>query len=91
MCMNCRSIGNQDLHLWARDGQQVEREPYNVLFGQRKEPGGQKLGRAPENARQAAEIYKSLLAAEPGADDHRKAVLRSRRSGRPGSRCCTSI
>jgi len=57
-------------------GQQVEREPYNLLFGQRKGPDGQKLGRAPANAGKAAEIYKSLVAAEPGADDHRRAVLR---------------
>jgi hypothetical protein len=57
-------------------GQPVEREPYNLLFGQRKGPDGQKLGRAPANAGKAAETYKSLLAAEPGADDHRRAELR---------------
>jgi conjugative relaxase-like TrwC/TraI family protein len=57
-------------------GQEVEREPYNLLFGQRKGPDGQKLGRAPANAGKAIEIYKGLLAAEPGADDHRRAELR---------------
>ena len=57
-------------------GQQVERESYNLLFGERKGPDGRKLGRAPANAGRAAEIYKGLLAAEPGADDHRKAELR---------------
>jgi TrwC relaxase len=57
-------------------GQQVEQEPYNLLFGERKGPDGAKLGRAPANAGKAVEIYKSLLAAEPGADDHRRAVLR---------------
>ena len=57
-------------------GQQVEREPYNLLFGERKGPDGQKLGRAPANAGKAVEIYKGLVAAEPGADDHRKAELR---------------
>jgi hypothetical protein len=57
-------------------GQQVEREPYNALFGQHKGPDGQKLGRAPANAHKAVEIYKGLVAAEPGADDHRKAELR---------------
>jgi AAA domain/TrwC relaxase len=57
-------------------GQQVEREPYNLLFGQRKGPEGEKLGRAPANAGKAVEIYKSLVAAEPGADDHRRAALR---------------
>jgi hypothetical protein len=54
----------------------VQREPYDLLFGQRRGPGGQKLGRAPANAGKAAEIYKSLVAAEPGAGDHRRAVLR---------------
>ena len=57
-------------------GQQVEREPYDLLFGERKGPDGRKLGRAPANAGKAVEIYKSLLAAEPGADDHRRAMLR---------------
>ena len=54
----------------------MEREPYNLLFGQRKGPDGQKLGLASANAGKAAEINKSLVAAEPGADDHRRAVLR---------------
>src|SRR5689334_18674445 len=57
-------------------GQRVEREPYNLLFGERKGPDGQKLGRAPANAGKAAEIYRGLLAAEPGANDHRRAELR---------------
>jgi hypothetical protein len=63
-------------HLGFAPGQVVAREPYNLLFGQRKGPDGQKLGRAPANAGKAAEIYKGLLAAEPGADDHRRAALR---------------
>src|SRR5260370_11069045 len=58
------------------EGQQVEREPYDLLFGERKGPDGRKLGRAPANAGKAVEIYKSLVATEPGADDHRKAALR---------------
>jgi hypothetical protein len=57
-------------------GQQVEREPYDLLFGQRKGPDGQKLGRAPANGGKVVEIYRSLVAAEPGADDHRRAALR---------------
>ena len=57
-------------------GQRAEREPYNLLFGERKGPDGRKLGRAPGNAGKAAEIYKGLQAAEPGADDHRRAELR---------------
>src|SRR5690349_15210483 len=57
-------------------GQQVEREPYNLLFGQRTGPDGRRLGRAPANAGKAVEIYKGRVAAEPGADDSRKAELR---------------
>jgi AAA domain/TrwC relaxase len=57
-------------------GQPVEREPYNLLFGERKAPDGSKLGRAPSNGGKAVEIYSSLVAAEPGADDHRRAALR---------------
>ena len=53
------------------EGDEVEREPYNLLFGERKGPDRRKLGRAPANTGKAAEIYKGLLAAEPGADDHR--------------------
>jgi hypothetical protein len=62
--------------LGLAEGQQVEREPYDLLFGERKGPDGRRLGRAPANAGKAVEIYKSLIAAEPGADDHRKAELR---------------
>jgi hypothetical protein len=54
----------------------VEREPYNLLFGERKGPDGRKLGRSPASAGKVAENYKSLLAAEPSADDHRRAALR---------------
>jgi hypothetical protein len=36
------------------------------------------------------EIYKGLVAAEPGVDD-RKAELRIMAHGRPGSRRCISI
>ncbi len=57
-------------------GQVVEREPYDLLFGERKGPDSRRLGRAPANAGKAVEIYKSLVAADPGADDHRKAELR---------------
>jgi hypothetical protein len=54
----------------------VEREPYNLRFGQRKGPDSQKLGLASANVGKAAEVNKSLVAAEPSADDHRRAVLR---------------
>src|SRR5260370_32094910 len=57
-------------------GQEVEREHYNLLFGQRKGPDGQKLGRARANGGKAVWIYKGPVAAEPAADDHRKAELR---------------
>ena len=46
--------------------QVVEREPYDLLFGERKGPDGRRLGRAPANPGKAVEIYKGLVAAEPG-------------------------
>ena len=54
----------------------VEREPYDLLFGQRKAPDGTPLGRPPGNGRKAADIYARLLAAEPHATADRKHELR---------------
>jgi hypothetical protein len=51
--------------LGFNDGQQVERRPYDLLFGQRQGPDGTPLGRPPANARKAADLYAQLLAAEP--------------------------
>jgi hypothetical protein len=57
-------------------GQVVEREPYDLLFGQRKAPDGTLLGRPPGNGRKAADRYAQLLAAEPHATADRKHELR---------------
>jgi TrwC relaxase len=57
-------------------GQLVEREPYDLLFGERKAPDGTPLGRPPGNGRKAADIYAGLLAAEPHATAERKRELR---------------
>jgi hypothetical protein len=35
----------------------VEREAYDLLFGQRKAPNGTPLGRAPGGGRKAADLY----------------------------------
>jgi hypothetical protein len=56
--------------------QQVEREPYDLLFGERKAPDGTQLGRPPGGGRKAADIYAALLAAEPHAIAERKRELR---------------
>jgi hypothetical protein len=69
-------VGSRRRTAWLAAGQKVEREPYNLLFGERKGPDGQKLGRSPANPGKAVEIYKGLVAAEPGADDYRRAELR---------------
>ena len=58
-------------------GQVVEREPYDLLFGERKAPDGTPLGRPHGNGRQAADIYARLLAAEPHATAERKRELRT--------------
>ena len=57
-------------------GQVVEREPYDLLFGERKAPDGTPLGRPPGSGRKAADLYAALLAAEPHATAERKRELR---------------
>ena len=57
-------------------GQLVERDPYDLLFGERKAPDGTPLGRPPVGGRKAAEVYAKLLAAEPQATTERKRELR---------------
>ena len=58
-------------------GQVVEREPYDLLFGERKAPDGTQLGRPPGGGRKAADLYAQLLAAEPHATAERKRELRT--------------
>jgi hypothetical protein len=62
--------------LGLEPGQVVEREPYDLLFGERRAPDGTPLGRPPGNGRKAADIYAGLLAAEPHATAERKRELR---------------
>jgi hypothetical protein len=57
-------------------GQLVEREPYDLLFGERKAPDRTQLGRPPGGGRKAADIYAGLLAVEPHAIAERKRELR---------------
>ena len=63
--------------LGLQHGQTVEREPYDLLFGERKAPDGTQLGRSPSNGRKAADVYAQLLAAEPHATAERKRELRT--------------
>jgi hypothetical protein len=62
--------------LGLEHGQLVERDPYDLLFGERKASDGTQLGRPPGSGRQAADIYARLLAAEPHATAERKHELR---------------
>jgi TrwC relaxase/AAA domain len=60
-------------------GQRVDREPYDLLFGERKGPDGAQLGRPPrfaEARERYREIRDQLLAAEPHATAEREAELR---------------
>ena len=57
-------------------GQPVERKPYDLLFGERKAPGGTSLGRPPGSGRKAADLYAALLAGEPHATAERRRELR---------------
>jgi TrwC relaxase len=58
-------------------GQTVERQPYDLLLGERKSPDGTPLGRRPSGGRKAADLYAQLLAAEPHATAERKRELRT--------------
>jgi len=62
--------------LGLEPGQVVEREAYDLLFGQRKAPDGTQLGRSPGSGRKAADIYARLLAAEAHAAAERRHELR---------------
>jgi TrwC relaxase len=62
--------------LGLQPGQLVEREQYDLLFGERKAPDGTQLGKPPGSGRKAADIYARLLAAEPHATAERKRELR---------------
>src|SRR6516162_3165238 len=53
--------------LGFEQGQVVEREPYDLLFGQRKAPDGTRLGKPPGNGRKAADLYAQLLFSDPHA------------------------
>ena len=63
--------------LGLEHGQIVEREPYDLLFGERKAPDGTQLGRPPGSGQNAAGIYARLLAAEPHATAERQHELRT--------------
>jgi len=60
--------------LGLEPGQVVEREAYDLLFGQRKAPDGTPLG-TPGAGRKAADLYAQLLAVEPHATAERRAEL----------------
>ena len=64
------------LCLGLEHGQTVEREPYDLVFGQRKAPDGTPLSRPPDGGRKIADVYARLLAAEPHATADRKRELR---------------
>ena len=71
-------------------GQRVDREPYDLLFGQRKAPDGTPLGRPPDNGRKAADLYAQLLAAEPQPPPNAAANCASKPPSRPGRARCSS-
>jgi conjugative relaxase-like TrwC/TraI family protein len=62
--------------LGFEQGQTVERQPYDLLFGERKAPDGTPLGRPPDGGRKAADLYAALLAGEPHATAERRRELR---------------
>ena len=62
--------------LGLEPSQLVERKPYDLLFGKHQAPDGTQLGKPPGSGRKAADIYATLLAAEPHATAERKQELR---------------
>ncbi|TVZ00006.1 hypothetical protein EAS64_38630 [Trebonia kvetii] len=62
--------------LGLTQGQVIDREPYDLLFGERKAPDGTPLGRLPSGSKKGADLYATLLAAEPQATPERKRELR---------------
>jgi hypothetical protein len=64
--------------LGFRDGQEIERKPYDLVFGERVHPAdGTRLGRRRTAADKMAEdLYARLLQAEPQATAQRKRELR---------------
>ena len=56
-------------------GQQIERQPYDFLFGERKGPDGHPARAYRPTSGQVADIYEQLLAAEPHATAERKREL----------------
>ena len=67
--------------LGFQPGQTVERQPYDLLFGQLKAPDGTRLGKPPVGGRKAADVYVPLLAAEPYATAERRRELRIEAAG----------
>ena len=76
--------------LGLEPGQTVERQPYDLLFGQRKAPDGTSLGKPPDGGRKAADLYARLLAAEPHPTAGRKRELRTEATRQPGKAPCSS-
>ena len=76
-------VGARYLGLGFGPGQTVEREPYDLLFGERKAPDGTPLGRPPNGGRKAADLY--AAAAGRRAARHRRTpprpAARSRQAG----------
>ncbi len=62
--------------LGLEPGHVVDREPYDMLFGDRKAPDGTPLGRPPDSSRKTADIYEKLLATVRHATAERKRELR---------------
>jgi hypothetical protein len=76
--------------LGLEPGQKIDREPYDLLFGERQAPDGTHLGRSPASGRKAADIYAQLLAAEPHATAERKRELRTEATKQARQSPCSS-
>ena len=71
-------------------GQTVEREPYDLLFGERKAPDGTPLGRPPATAGKPPTCTRSCWPPSRTPPPSASASCGSRPSGRPGRALCSS-
>ena len=71
-------------------GQRVEREPYDLLFGERKAPDGTQLGRPPGSGRKAADLYARCWPPSRTPPPNASASCGPRLSAGPGRARCSS-
>ena len=76
--------------LGFESGQRIEREPYDLLFGERKAPDGTRLGRPPDTVARPLTCTRSCWPPSRTPPPNANANSASRPSRRPGRARCSS-